>query len=67
MTLPTVLAAILLWLLIGDFVAALRPWESDDSDEELWCRIAWPLRVWHVLIRLVREWRTDLYRRTKHH
>lgn len=62
----TILGCILLWLLIGDLLSALRPWEEDEPSHALWFRITWPIGVWRVLRRLIRDWRTDLYHRTKH-
>lgn len=62
-----ILGCILLWLLIGDLLSALRPWESEDEQEyALWFRITWPIGAWWVLRLLIRDWRTDLYYRNKH-
>lgn len=62
----SVLAAVLVWLLIGDLLSALRPWESEDPDYELWFRITWPVRVYWVFRSLIRDWRTELRQRNKH-
>jgi len=61
-----ILGIILLWLLIGDLLAALRPWDDDEPSQAIWFRLVWPTQVWWVLRRLIREWRTDLYQRTKY-
>ncbi len=62
----TTLATILLWLLIGDLLSALRPWEDDELEYAIWFRITWPIRVYWVFRRLLTDWRHDLYRRAKY-
>jgi hypothetical protein len=65
-----ILIAVYLWLLIGDLLLALRKWEYDANDDPIYRSMAvllWPGTIWWNLRDLVRDWRTDLYRRTKHH
>ena len=56
-----------LWILVGDLLLALRPWEPEDRLDLAWARLSWPNSIWWVLRRLISDWRTDLYRRTKYY
>lgn len=68
----TYLVIILLWLLIGDLLLCLRPWEDVDYTHwwgkvwRMWQLIVWPTSAWWVLRRFLREWRDDLYYRNKY-
>ena len=69
MTALDILGIIYIWLLVGDLLLAIRPWEPEWDTK--WQRITglvlWPTSAWWVLRRLIRDWRDDLYYRTKHY